>query len=343
MERGLPLFPERASTIAGQVDALFWSWVAISAFFSLLIAAAIFYFFIRYQRRHSGEFGSDDHGSLTLEIVWSVIPLVICLVMFAWGTKVFFDQSRPPADATEFFATGKQWMWKFQHPSGKREINNLHVPVDRPIKLTMISEDVIHSFYVPAFRVKQDVLPGRYSTVWFEATKPGEYHLFCAEYCGTEHSLMGGTVYVLEQDEYEDWLAQAPAAGAGAGATGEELFAALACDTCHFEGSRARGPNLAGVYGSTVELAGGGTVTADDDYLRESILSPSARVVAGYQPLMPTYQGQVTEDQLLQLLQHIKSLAPGAPAEETAAPTEGTPAPIEATPDPIEATEEVGR
>ncbi len=328
MREALPLFPVRASTIAGEVDALFWTWVAISAFFSLLIAGAIFYFFIRYQRRHSGEFGSEDHSSMTLEIVWSVIPLVITLVMFAWGTKVFFEQSRPPANATEYFATGKQWMWKFQHPSGKREINNLHVPVNRPIKLTMISEDVIHSFYVPAFRVKQDVLPGRYTTVWFEATRPGQYHLFCAEYCGTEHSLMGGSVYVMEQSEYEDWLAQTSAAGAAAGATGEELFAALACDTCHFEGSRARGPDLAGVYGSEVELAGGGTVTADEDYLRESILNPQARIVAGYQPLMPTYQGQVNEEQLLQLIQHIKTLqsregesegeAGALPAAETA-------------------------
>ena len=212
----------------------------------------------------------------------------------------------------------------------------------------MISEDVIHSLYVPAFRVKQDVLPGRYSTVWFEATKLGEYHLFCAEYCGTEHSLMGGTINVMEQDDYEDWLAQAPAAGAAAGASGEELFAALACDTCHFEGSRARGPNLAGVAGSQVELADGSTVTADDDYLRESILNPNAEVVAGYQPLMPTYQGQVSEDQLLQLIQYIKTLSGGetganAPATTPRPAAAETPAPPTETSETDAPTEEVGR
>ncbi|HUF78946.1 MAG TPA: cytochrome c oxidase subunit II [Thermoanaerobaculia bacterium] len=312
MPDSLPLYPESASTVAGSVDALFWTWVAISAFFSLLIAVAIFYFFIRYQRRRPGEIGHDDEGSMKLEIAWSAIPLVIALAMFGWGTKVFFTQSRPPADAVEYFATGKQWMWKIQHPSGRREINELHVPVGRPIKLTMISEDVIHSFFVPAFRVKADVLPGRYTTLWFEATKPGEYHLFCAEYCGTEHSLMGGTVYVMEPDEYEAWLAREAVPGGGAAASGEQLFTALACETCHRTGSRARGPDLIGVFGSRVELADGSTVVADETYLRESILNPAAKVVRGYQPLMPSFQGQVSEDQLLQLIQHIKSLGPRA-------------------------------
>lgn len=325
MRESLPLFPQNASTFAGQVDALFWTWVAISAFFSLLIAGAIFFFFIRYQRRHSGEIGHEDHGSIGLEIIWSVIPLVIALAMFGWGTKVFFQQSLPPSDAVEYFGTGKQWMWKFQHPTGKREINNLHVPVGRPIKITLISEDVIHSFYVPAFRVKMDVLPGRYTTVWFEATKPGQYHLFCAEYCGTEHSLMGGSVYVMEQDDYEAWLAQEPGVGGGGGATsGEQLFTALACDTCHHEGSRSRGPHLAGVFGSEVRLAGGDTVTADEEYLRESILNPQAKVVEGYQPLMPTFQGQVGEDQLLQLIQYIKTLGPQA-STASAPPAAGGP------------------
>jgi cytochrome c oxidase subunit 2 len=314
MRESLPLFPERASTYAGQVDALFWTWVAISAFFSLLIAAAIFFFFIRYQRREASEIGHDDHGSMTLEIIWSVIPLAIALVMFGWGAKVFFDQSLPPSDAVEYFATGKQWMWKFQHPTGRREINELHVPVDRPIKLTMISEDVIHSFYVPAFRVKMDVLPGRYTTAWFQATKPGQYHLFCAEYCGTEHSRMGGTVTVMEQDEYEAWLAQEATPGGGGASSGEELFAALACNTCHQGGARSRGPDLAGVYGSQVRLTGGATVVADDDYLRESILTPQAKLVEGYQPLMPTFQGQINEDQLLQLIQYVKTLGAGGGA-----------------------------
>lgn len=324
-----PLLPEQASTVATQVDALWWTWVAISALSSLLIAVAVFYFFVRYQRRQTEQIGHQDPGSTTLEIVWSVIPLVIVLVMFVWGTKVFFDQSRPPADAVEYYATGKQWMWKFKHPSGKREINDLHVPVDQPIKLTMISEDVIHSLFVPAFRVKADVLPGRYTTVWFEATKPGEYHLFCAEYCGTEHSLMGGTVYVMEQDEYEAWLAREPGGGDQL-ATGEQLFQRFACDTCHYEGARARGPNLEGVFGSTVTLADGSTVTADEEYIRESILNPKAKVVKDYEPLMPTFQGQVTEDQLLELVQYVKSLT----TQEAAAVEDDTPAQGQGSGDP---------
>lgn len=309
MPDNFPLLPEQASTVAPSVDALFWTWVAISAVSALLIGIAIFYFFVRYQRRKTDEIGHQDHGSTALELTWTAIPLVIVLAMFVWGTRVFFDQSRPPANAVEYLATGKQWMWKFQHPSGKREINELHVPIHQPIRLTMISEDVIHSLFVPAFRVKADVLPGRYTTVWFEATKTGEYHIFCAEYCGTEHSLMGGTVYVMEQEDYEAWLAKAPGAVGGQVATGEELFTRFACNTCHFAGPRARGPNLEGAFGTVVKLADGSSVEVDEDYVRESILNPKAKVVSGFEPLMPTFQGQVTEDQLLQLIQYVKSLS----------------------------------
>lgn len=319
MPKTFPLIPEQASTVAPQVDALWWTWVAISAVSSLLIGVVVFYFFVRYRRRRTEQIGHRDPGSTTLEIVWSVIPLVIVLAMFTWGVKVFFEQSRPPADAVEYFATGKQWMWKIQHPSGKREINDFHVPVDTPIRLTMISEDVIHSFFIPAFRVKADVLPGRYTTVWFEATKPGEYHLFCAEYCGTEHSLMGGTVYVMEQDAYEAWLASVPGAE-GEMASGEQLFERFACNTCHFDSPRARGPSLDGVFGSTVQLADGSSVVADEEYIRESILQPKAKVVRGYEPLMPTFQGQMTEDQVLQLVQYVRSLGEQAPAERAGPP-----------------------
>jgi cytochrome c oxidase subunit 2 len=317
MPQGLPLYPESASTVAGQVDALFWTWVAISAFFSLLIAGAIFTFFIRYQRRRVGEVGHEDEGNLSLEIVWSAIPLVIALAMFGWGTKVFFTQSRPPADATEYFATGKQWMWKIQHPTGKREINNLHVPVGRPIKLTMISEDVIHSFYVPAFRVKADVLPGRYTTIWFEATKPGEYHLFCAEYCGTRHSGMTGTVYVMEEDDYQQWLSGGGLTGSMS-ARGEQLFQQLACSTCHLGDGTGRGPALTGVFGSQVALESGQTVLADESYVRNSILNPQNQLVAGYQPLMPTFQGLINEEGVMSLIEYVKSLA----ADRTAASKE---------------------
>ncbi len=302
-----PFIPPQASTLASEVDALYYFALAISAFFSLLIAVVIFYFFVKFRRRSGQEVGQPLHGSLVLEVTWSIIPLAITMVMFAWGAKVFFDSMTVPPDAKEFLGTGKQWMWKFQHPEGQREINSLHVPVGEKIKLTLTSEDVIHSFFVPAFRVKRDVLPGRYSSVWFEATQVGTYHLFCAEYCGTEHSQMIGSVVVMERDQYQAWLAGAEA-GRPPVASGEQLFAKMVCNTCHLDDASGRGPSLHGLYGKDVVLADGRRVKADDNYLRESILQPSAKVVAGYQPLMPTYQGQINETNLLQLIAYIKSL-----------------------------------
>jgi cytochrome c oxidase subunit 2 len=317
MVESFPMFPPQASTIAGEVDALYWTWIAVAAVSSLLVAMAVAFFLVRYRRTPEHQTGHPERAAGMLEVIWSVIPLVICLGMFAWGTKVFFDLVRPPADAVEYWATGKQWMWKFQHPNGRREINELHVPTGRPIKMTMISEDTIHSMFVPAFRVKSDVLPGRYTSIWFEPTKPGKYHLFCAEYCGTEHSLMGGSIYVMEPAAYAAWLAgEVPGAPR---ATGEELFTSLACVTCHQAGERQRGPALEGLFGTEVKFATGSTALADEAYVRESILSPGAKVVAGYDPLMPTYQGQVTEEQLMSLVDYIKSL--GDRKAATTAPT----------------------
>ncbi len=326
-----PLFPDAASTVAREVDALFLAWVAISLFFSVLIAALIFVFFMKYRRRPWRRYGSSaEIKTLPVEIVWSVIPLVITLVMFVWGAKVFFDQSRPPADAIAYYGVGKQWMWKFQHPEGAREINDLHVPVGQPIRITLTSEDVIHSLFIPAFRVKSDVLPGRYTTVWFEATRPGAYHLFCTEYCGTEHSRMIGTVYVLEPEDYERWLATGQT-GVPMRVSGAELFARLACNTCHREGEAtadlpARGPTLAGLFGTRVTLVGGDTVVVDEGYVRRSILEPQAQVVAGWQPIMPTFKGQVTEEQIATLVDYIRSLPPAAATSEpaTAAPAAAT-------------------
>jgi cytochrome c oxidase subunit 2 len=238
------------------------------------------------------------------------------LGMFGWGAKVFFDLHRPPANATEYFVVGKQWMWKFQHPTGNREINELHVPVGAPVRLTMTSEDVIHSFYVPAFRSKSDVIPGRYSSLWFQATKTGTFPLFCAEYCGAEHSRMIGQVVVMEPRDYEAWLVRGASAQTVV-ASGADLFGALSCNTCHRTDSAARAPQLIGIYGREVTLADGAKVTADDNYLRESILNPAAKVVAGYQPVMPTFKGQISEEQLLQLLNYIKSMA-AAPTPQQA-------------------------
>ncbi len=308
MDPKLPLFPEQASSFAPNVDGLYAFLVAVTVFFSALIFLCIFYFAIRYKRRSDQELPPAIHGSLSLEIVWSVIPFGLTMVMFAWGTSIFFQQSRPPDDAMQIYVVGKQWMWKLQHMEGQREINELHIPVGRAVKLMMTSEDVIHSFYVPAFRTKSDVVPGRYSTTWFKPTKTGKYHLFCAEYCGTKHSGMIGWVYVMEPQDYQNWLA-----GGASGSLadrGAKLFQDLACSNCHKPDSTGRCPVLNGLYGQTIQLAGGGAVKFDEAYIRESILQPTAKVVAGYQPLMPTFQGQVTEEAVLQLVEYIKSLTP---------------------------------
>jgi cytochrome c oxidase subunit 2 len=304
----LPLFPLRASTIAGGVDALYFYLVAVSVFFSVLIFLTIFFLAVKYRRRRADEVPRPIDGSTSLEIVWSLIPLALAMVMFFWGAGLYFRNSQPPPGALEINVIGKQWMWKLQHAEGRREINELHVPVGRPVRLVMTSQDVIHSFYVPAFRIKQDVLPGRYTTAWFEATRAGEYHLFCAEYCGTQHSGMIGRVVVLEPAQYEEWLAGAPAAESLV-AAGERLFQRYGCINCHTpEAGRGRCPVLIGVYGKPVPLASGQIVTADEAYLRESILNPRAKVVAGYSPIMPTFQGQLNEEQLLEIIAYLKSL-----------------------------------
>ena len=313
----LPLFPEQASTISTEVDHLLYFLVAVSVFFTLLIFLAIFYFAIKYRRRSENEIPEHVHTGLTLEIVWTVIPFGLTMIMFTWGASIFFKESRPPDDSMQIYVVGKQWMWKLQHMEGQREINELHIPVGRPVRLTMTSEDVIHSFFVPAFRTKQDGVPGRYTTTWFEATKPGKYHLFCAEYCGTNHSGMIGWVYAMEPQDYQQWLSGAPKGTLSQ--AGAKLFEDLACSNCHKPDGSGRCPSLVGVFGSTVKLAGGGTVKADEAYIRESILSPAAKVVSGYEPLMPTFQGQVTEEGVVDLIAYIKTLAE-KPAEQPSQP-----------------------
>jgi len=323
MFTNFPFFPEQASVQAAQVDAIYFFMVAVTAFFSLLIASLIVLFAIKYRRRHKDDIGADIHGSLALELLWTVIPFFITMVMFAWGAKVFFDIYRPPAGAMEVYIVGKQWMWKAQHLDGMREINELHVPVGRPVKLTMGSEDVLHSFYIPSFRVKADVIPGRLNVLWFTATKPGKYHLFCAEYCGTKHSGMIGWVYAMEPTEFQTWLGGGSTSDTPA-AAGEKLFTDLACISCHRDDAQARAPQLKGLFGHTVQLQGGGTAVADESYIRESIVNPQAKIVNGYPPLMPTFQGMVTEEQLLQLIAYVRSLgavapppAPGGAAPQT--------------------------
>jgi cytochrome c oxidase subunit 2 len=308
----VPLFPPAASTVASKVDALYLFLVCVSAFFAALIATLLIFFAVRYRRRARVDRTAPPEGSLPLELIWSAVPLGIAMTIFGWGAMLFFHIHRPPDDAMSVNVVGKRWMWKLQHMNGRREINELHVPAGRAVKLTMTSEDVIHSFFVPAFRVKADVLPGRYSTVWFRATRPGRYHLFCAEYCGTKHSQMIGSVVVMEPDAFQAWLGGETGAPNPA-AAGEAAFRNLGCATCHHPDSKGRGPVLDGLYGREVELAGGVKVTADEAYIRESIVDPKAKLVAGYQPLMPTFKGLITEEGMLQVIDYIKSLRPAAP------------------------------
>ena len=313
MFTNFPFFPQAASEQAGQIDALYFFLVAVTAFFTVLIALLVVVFAVRFHRRHEDEVGVAIHGSLALELLWTIIPLGITMVMFVWGAQVFFHLTRPPAGALDIYVVGKQWMWKAQHKDGAREINELHVPVGRPVRLIMGSEDVIHSFFIPAFRVKADVIPGRYNTLWFTATQPGTYHLFCTQYCGTKHSAMIGWVTVMNDADYQAWLSGGSSGGTMA-ENGAKLFQDLSCNTCHLENGQGRGPALKGVYGTQATLQTGQTVMVDDAYIRESILNPQAKVVAGFQPQMPTFKGLVTEEQLLQLIAYIKSL--GEPAAQ---------------------------
>jgi cytochrome c oxidase subunit 2 len=327
-------WPDHASNFAWPVDLIYLVLIALSVIFSVPIIFLIFYFGFKY-RRGAVVDRKMSHTSNWLE--WSAIGGMLALIVpiFVWSASLYFNMYRPPDGALEIYVVGQQWMWKLQHPTGQREINQLHVPVGRPIKLIMTSEDVIHSLYVPAFRVKHDVIPGRYSILWFEATKTGSFHLFCTEYCGTEHSGMVGEVIVMEPAAYQAWLSGGGQAQAGAPQTpesmaeaGQRLFQERGCASCHVSGGGGPAPSLGGVYGSQVQLEDGQVVTADDAYIHESILSPAAKVVKGYQPIMPSFQGQLTEQDILNLIAYIKSLSgqgdnssnqPGQPSG-TAAP-----------------------
>jgi cytochrome c oxidase subunit 2 len=295
------------------MDLLYLFVAAISVFFTVLVAALVLFFAIKFRRRHPDEVGADIHGSLVLELTWTFIPFVLAMGMFVWGADLFFRLARPPADSMEIFVVGKQWMWKIQHPNGVREINELHVPINRNVRLTLGSEDVIHDYSIPAFRVKMDAVPGKLTTMWFRATVPGTYHQFCAEYCGTMHSGMIGKVIAMEPQDYETWLSGG-VAGTSPVQNGEKLFSEYACVTCHRADGSGAGPVLNGIYGSTITLADGRTVVADDNYLRESIMVPTAKVVRGFQPVMPPFQGIVNEESLMQLIAYIKTLKPAAAA-----------------------------
>ena len=309
MHESFTLFPETAAAAAVGVNHLYLFEIAVSTVMTVLIFGALFVFAIKYRRRSPDEIPKQIEGSLKLEITWSILPFIIMLAFFVWGAKIFYEMYTPPKNAYNIYVVGKQWMWKVQYPEGQREINEMHVPVGRPVRITMASEDVIHSFFIPAFRVKHDVVPGHFDEVWFTATKPGRYHIFCAEYCGTEHSGMIGWVTAMEPAAFQNWLAGGGAEGSMA-SQGEKLFQQMGCSTCHLMDEQGRCPNLRGMYGTYVLLDNGHTVLADDAYIRESILNPNTKIAAGFHAdVMPTFQGLISEEGMLQLIEYIKSLA----------------------------------
>lgn len=305
------LFPEQASTFAADVDALFTFTVAVSVLVSVLIAGLIVRYAIRYRRRPDAPPPPRIIGSTPLEITWTLATLAVFLMIFAWGAIVYFRMIQPPENALPIYVVGKQWMWKIQHPGGQREINELHVPVGQPVKLLLTSEDVIHSFSVPAFRMKRDVLPGRYVVAWFEANRPGTFRLYCNQFCGTDHSRMVGQVVAMEPTDYQSWL-ESRAEGSLA-LEGRKHFLKLQCVSCHgvAPDERPRAPILENLFGRTVALRDGRSIVADEMYIRESILDPRAKIAAGWEPIMPTFRGQITEEDLIPLVVYVKSLRPG--------------------------------
>jgi cytochrome c oxidase subunit 2 len=302
-----PVHPPAASSIAEAVDQLHYFLTAITLFFTVLIFAVIFYFMVKYRRRSPDEIPPETEEHLPLEIAWTVLPALICVVIFVWASSLYVRNARPPAASAQIYVIGKQWMWHIQHPEGPREINELHVPVGVPVQLTMTSQDVIHDFYIPAFRVKKDVLPGRYSTLWFEPTEVGTYHLYCAQYCGALHSQMIGWVYVMSQSEYATWLAK-QTDNESMAQLGQRLFTQLGCSDCHISEGTGRGPSLVGLYGKSEKLKSGESREVDEGLIREAIVNPNSINLSSYPPIMPTYKGQVTEDQVLQLIAYVKSL-----------------------------------
>lgn len=344
--QAIPFAPPTASVEAERVHVFFYFLCAVSAFASLLVAALIIYFALRYRRRPDAGPTPRIEGSTALELFWSIVPFILFCVMFFWGAAIYFDTAEAPDDALQVYVVGKQWMWKVQHVDGIREINELHVPVGRAVKVTCTSEDVIHDFGIPAFRRKLDVIPGRYTHTWYLPNQVGDYHLFCDQYCGTSHAEMVGWVHVLKPEDYEAWLTgYRPPDGSGRSEgslalQGRKLFLKMQCITCHSADAHARAPVLENLYGREVHLGDGRVVTADEAYLRKSILEPAADVVQGWQPIMPTFQGQLAdptedlseEDALIRLIAFIRTLGPG----QTPKRTEEFPPPLGAPTKPEE-------
>lgn len=308
------LLPPAKSTVADQTDALFYFVNMSSLVLTIGLMGVIIYFIFRYRRKSEDEVTPLITHNNKLEVTWAVIPLIMTLAIFGWGYQVFMDQQVVPDDAYEVQVNAQSWIWQFQYENGAQSNGELHVPADRPVKLIMSSNDVIHSFFVPDYRIKKDIVPGQYTEIWFNVPKPDTSIIFCTEYCGTGHSDMLGEVIVHEQDDFDTWLAQ-NSGGASQpddmppAEWGEQISQEYACNTCHStDGSEMTGPTWQGLFGHEVQLEDGSTVTADENYIRESILEPNAKVVEGYPPVMNTYKGQLNEDQINALIEYIKTL-----------------------------------
>jgi cytochrome c oxidase subunit II len=308
-----PLFPPAASRNAEQVDALFSYLMAVCGVFLTGIVVVMTYWLIKYRRGHPAYRKQRKFPSTPFEITWSLVPLMFFMSFFVWGANLYYREEVVPADGIDIHVVGKQWMWKIQHPEGNREIDELHVPVGCTVKLEMASQDVIHSFFMPAFRIKEDLVPGRYTTEWFQANRIGNFPIFCGEYCGTDHSFMVGRVIVMTPKDYEAWLEKGRPAEPLAVA-GSRLFRELGCSGCHEGSGIVRAPPLEGLYGKPVPLQSGQVITADDQYIHDSIVFPSEQIAAGYPNVMPSFQGQVSEEQMFQIIAFIKSLANKSPS-----------------------------
>ncbi len=314
----LSLLPPSATEIARQTDLIAAALLVFSLLFSAIIFGMMLLFVVRYRKGSGASREGSSDKQFFVELGWTGASVLLGLVVFLWAGVAFVSEKSAPAGATTIYVQARQWMWEVEHPDGRRELNELHVPIGRPVRLVLSSEDVIHSFYVPAFRVKQDAVPGMYTSLWFTPDRVGRYHLFCAEYCGADHARMTGWVHVLGDGDYRQWLGRTPPTPSGMPTREQGLasFQALGCDQCHHPDTDKIAPYLEGLFGSSVELADGSSVIADEQYIRESILDPAAKVVKGYDPHMPSYAGQLDEARLRQVITAVRALGREEPRSE---------------------------
>jgi cytochrome c oxidase subunit 2 len=312
MQRFLPhyppqLWPPAASSMAVEIDRVFVAWCVVLTFLVVPVFIFMTYCAVKYRAGRPADRSQRESRNMTIEMSWMITPFLISLVFFAWAGDIYLQQHTPPPNAIVITALGRQWMWKYQHPGGQSEINDLHVPVNRPVRIDIHSQDVVHSLYIPALRQQQEAVPGRTTSMWFKADTPGAYRLFCSEFCGADHALMAGTLYVLSAADYQAWLRQMGTSQSLV-AAGKRLFDSYGCSGCHGPSTTVRAPPLEGLYGQVVPLQDGTTVAADDAYIRDSILEPKKQIAVGYRPVMPSFAGAISESELTQLVAYIKSL-----------------------------------